>query len=635
MDIINQLNKNIGEILPTLSSQEIEEVIKLASDAYYNTSEELISDRIYDILLEKLKQISPNSPIFKQIGAPIRGKKITLPYWMGSMNKVKSDNVQIKKWTREFTGPYIISDKLDGISCLLVKDSTTSTKLYTRGNGSTGQDVSHLLDLINISIKKLPAKISLRGELIMTKKSFITYKKINPSASNARNTVGGIVNSKISSLDEYETSLINFVAYEIIDPPALPQDQFKQLKKYGLEVVYYDIYVDIDLAILDNALTKRKYTSPYEIDGIIITDNNIHARNQSGNPSYSFAYKGLSETSDTTVLRVLWKPSKDGFLIPTIVYKQIRLSQANIQKTTGFNARYIKNNGIGPGAIITMIRSGDTIPYIIDVVKKVKPSFPTDVEYKWNESGVNIILLDANKNTEVIIQRLTRFMKYIGVENLSEGLVRRLIEAGYDSIPKIVIMDVEDFLNVEGVKDTLANKLFFNLSNALKKMDILVLMAASNIFGRGFGERKIKMILNSYPDIVDTYDQRKREEWEEKLNMINGFNDLTVNKFLDQMPKFQLFVQKLRKNINIKPYKKKEKKNGRFKSEVVVFTGFRENNWKALIEEEGGKVSGSVSKNTTLVVHKDGDESTGKILKAIQLGIKTMGRTDFAKKYKL
>ena len=105
-------------------------------------------------------------------------------------------------------------------------------------------------------------------------------------------------------------------------------------------------------------------------------------------------------------------------------------------------------------------------------------------------NNVNIVLTNPDENETVIIQRLTKFMKYIGVEGLSEGIVTRLVEAGYDNIPNIMSLTIDDFLNLEGFQETLANKLYTNLQNSLNNLDLLTLMAGSNVFGRGFGERK-------------------------------------------------------------------------------------------------------------------------------------------------
>ncbi|AGC02062.1 NAD-dependent DNA ligase [Acanthamoeba polyphaga moumouvirus] len=637
MDIIKKINEanSIWEIIPELDKDEIENVIMISRDSYYNSGKSLISDEYYDILLDRLQELDPESELLNQVGAPIRGKKVKLPYWMGSMNKIKSDEKLINNWVKKYRGPYVISDKLDGISCLLVF-ANSKIKLYTRGDGNYGQDISHLVDLVNMSVENLynsENDISIRGELIMTKKNFLKYSDI---MSNARNMVSGIVNSKKESVNKKYARDVDFVAYELIKPTKKPSDQLKQLTKLGLNVVYYDIYKDINIEILDNILQKRKTKSKYEIDGIIVTDNNKYTRNKSGNPDYSFAYKGVTETADVKVIEVIWTPSKDGILVPRIHFQKVRLSQADLEYTTGFNAKFIKDNKIGPGAIISIVRSGDVIPYITDVVKPAKePSLPKNVDYVWDKNKVNIILANFDENEIVIIQRLTKFMKDIGVENLSQGIVTRLVEAGYDNIPKIMSMTVDDFLSLEGFQERLANKLYNNLQNSINNLDVLTLMNASNIFGRGFGEKKLKKILDAYPDIVLDYKQSDHNKWRNKILSLEGFDDITTDSFLKSLPEFQKFYKIVNKIVDIKPYTSNVKKTGMFQNQNIVFTGFRNKDWQKFIEEEGGKVSGSVSKNTTLLVYNDGEESSNKYQTAKKLGIKTISKSQFAKKYNI
>lgn len=638
MEVIQILNesdkKQIWEIIPYLSEDQLEEIIKLCRDSYYNNSISLLDDEIFDILIEKLTILNPDSKVLNYVGAATKGRKVKLPYWMGSMDKIKTEETVLNRWTGKYHGPYPVSNKLDGISCLLTKNGKV-INLFTRGNGSEGQNITHHLKYININVDSLPEdkNVAVRGELIMTIENFKKYAK---EMSNARNMVGGIVNSKPESLNKTHAKDVDFVAYEIIEPKYLPSKQFEVLEKWGLVVPPNDVYEDIDLDILDQILTKRKKRSDYEIDGLIVTDDNRHTRNLSGNPSYSFAYKGMSQTAQTKVIEVIWTPSKDGALVPRIHFEKVRLSQADIEYATGFHAKFIDDNHIGPGAIITIIRSGDVIPYILGVNKPSKRSgLPTDYEYEWDKNEVNIFLVDADSNETVVVKRITKFLSNIGVENMSEGIVTKLVAEGYDTIFKIIKMKVEDFEGIAGFQETLSNKLYNNLHSKLKEVDMLKLMNASNIFGRGFGEKKLKKILNTYPNIVEEYSHSTHNRLYKKVMQLEGFDTVTVDKFFEGLGKFQDFHKKFSRLSPIKPYVSKIKKGGAFKGQKVVFTGFRNKDWVAYIESEGGKMSGSVSKNTTLLVYDDGDKASTKYNKALALGIHMMSRSQFAKRYKI
>lgn len=640
MNIIKQINKAkvVWEILRELSIVDLENVLKICSDSYYNTGVSLVPDEIYDILVDRLRELNPKSDFFKQIGAPIRGKKTKLKHHAGSMNKLKTGE-EIDKFAKAYPGPWLVMAKLDGISG---QATDKATKLCTRGNGTEGQNVTHLIKMIDMfedenKFEKYAKKydeIDTAGELIMPKEKFEKYSDI---MANARNMVAGIVNSKPESINKKHVKDVEYIVYEVIEPnKIIPSEQLVLAEKMGFHVVEWDVLQDIDINILDGILKKWKKKLNVEIDGVIIKQNKINPRAKSGNPPYAFAYKGKTETANTKVTEVSWNPSKDGYIIPTIHYKPVQLSGATLAKTAGFNARYIKVNEIGPGAIIKIVRSGDTIPYIMDIIKPAnKPSFP-DLEYSWDKTKVNIVLKNASENRDVIIRRLTKFVTTIGVENMSEGIMTRLVDAGFDTIPKIIKLKKSDLLKLDGFKETLADKLITHLDSSLNKLDILHLMVASNCFGRGFGERKLRKILNVYPDIVTTYTNKKQNSWTKKLLDLDGFDIISVDKFLLMLPEFQKFYGIIIKIRPIKPYIVIAKTEGIFSGESVVFTGFRDKTFQEFIEAEGGKVStGGVTGNTTLVVYNDGEESSAKYLKAEKLGKKLISKSKFGKKYKL
>ncbi|AEJ34542.1 NAD-dependent DNA ligase [Acanthamoeba polyphaga mimivirus] len=259
MDIIKKIkkSKSLWAILPSLNATDIEEALSVSSEYYHNTGTSLISDQEYDILMDRLKELNPSSKIFAQVGAPVKGKKVKLPFWMGSMNKIKADEKAVNKWLNEYSGPYVISDKLDGISCLLTIKNN-KTKLYTRGDGTYGQDITHLLGLINIDIgllEEIDQDIAIRGELIMSKKNFEKYQEI---MANARNMVGGIVNSKPESVNKDHAADVDLIFYEVIKPNDKLSRQLKILKEWGLKVVYYNIYKTFDVNILESVLSERK-----------------------------------------------------------------------------------------------------------------------------------------------------------------------------------------------------------------------------------------------------------------------------------------------------------------------------------------------------------------------------------------
>jgi NAD-dependent DNA ligase len=264
-----------------------------------------MNDNEYDLIIERIKFLDPKNKYLKKIGSEIETKKqkVKLPYFMGSMNKIKEEQI-IENFLNKYEKGFCISDKLDGISALLVIGK--ENKLYTRGNGIIGMDISHLLDKINIDVTGIDNGVSIRGEIIITKKNF---KKYEMKMANARNMVSGIINSKKIQ----ETHDIDFVAYELIEPWKNIKKQFQFLNNTKLKIVnhfFVDTFTKNDLI---KYLIKRKSDSDYECDGLIVSFINPLSRSLEKNPEYAFAFKDsdLNDTVNVQVLQVEWNISKE------------------------------------------------------------------------------------------------------------------------------------------------------------------------------------------------------------------------------------------------------------------------------------------------------------------------------------
>src|SRR3989338_4523102 len=278
--IIDDTDKYANEI----TIKKLVEILKECSEAYYNTGETKVDDETYDRMMEILKKRSPKNPWLKKIGAPVAGKiKVKLPYWMGSMNKIKQgEENRIERWRKKYTEEVVISDKLDGASCMIYYDSSKKEmKMYTRGDEGIGGDISKIYEYIGSyesikNIEKYKGKqsiIAIRGELVMSKENF---KKYRETFKNARNTISGLINSK--TFDEKLIEMlkdVDFVAHEVINPWLQSHLQMKLIQKLGLKCVNYIVKQSIDDNYLTDFLNDRIQNGEYEIDGIIVTDNEI------------------------------------------------------------------------------------------------------------------------------------------------------------------------------------------------------------------------------------------------------------------------------------------------------------------------------------------------------------------------
>ena len=634
---LKDLLKDYQKFIDTQPLNILIEVAKYAAEQYYN-GEGVISDKLYDDLFDEIKKRDPNNDFLKKVGFEITGKnKVELPFYMGSMDKIKiSESDRLSKWQKKFNKhDYVIMDKLDGISGLFVLKNGVK-KLYTRGNGTIGQDITHLINTIPSFKFSLSTNIVLRGELIISKKK---WEKYTTQFSNARNMVSGLVNSKKINTDIMKD--IDFVIYEIMEPRMRQSEQLKFLAKNKMTHVYYETLdkSDLDFEMLDEILLDRRESSEYEIDGIIIMDDSLHDYNTDGNPDFAFAFKDASEkqTADVVVKDVEWNVSKDGYLKPKLILEPTKLSGVVISNATAFNAKYIVDNKIGPSSVVKIIRSGDVIPHVLEVIKTAKVKMPS-VEYKWNETNVDLIAT-GSKSDEQIIKELTFFAEKMDIMNLSEGIITNFVENDIDDIFKIINVSKNTLAELPSFKDKMVNKIHENIQTAIEKATLIQFMNATNIFGHNFGHKRLEKIFIKYGNNFIKYmkDHTKDEIYNDVIK-IDGFDDITASQFSNLIHEFIKVFEKIPNSYQKTILKNSESKvvSEKFKGKKFVFSGFRNKEWEDYITENGGELVSSVSKNTSYLVttKKDYDEgSTSKVIKAKEVGVQIVIKEEFEKKF--
>ena len=259
-----------------------------------------------------------------------------------------------------------------------------------------------------------------------------------------------------------------------------------------------------------------------------------------------------------------------------------------------------------------------------------------DVPYKWNDTKVDIMLLNASEDPTVIEKNITGFFKGIAVDGLGGGNVTRIIETGYDTVPKIIRMTKDNFLKVEGFKDKMATKLHTGIQEKLQEASLTSLMAASNIFGRGFSDKKLELVLDELPDILIS--SKNNVQKVAAVTAIKGFQEKTASTFVSKIEEFKEFLKEAGLEHKLIPLKKEKVElvadltNPLFKK-TVVLTGTRDKNVLEILKNACAIQGSSVSKNTFLVVAKSADDDTGKAEEARKLGINILSVEQFLNKY--
>ena len=621
------VEKGISSLEP-LSLSDLTNMLQYASKQYYNHSP-VISDNQFDIIKNYIDTKFPTNKVTKEIGAEVERNKVVLPFEMASMDKIKPDTNALANWCQKFRGPYVLSCKLDGVSGLYCLEKGLKPQLFTRGNGSIGQDVSHLIPHLKMATKSNDS-IVIRGEFIMSKKLFQT--KYANKFANIRNMVAGIINSKtiIDAVND-----LDFVAYEVIKPVLKPSEQHEFIKQLGLKSVLSLNTNKLSNESLSSILVDWRQNYQYEIDGVIVTNDAIVPRTK-GNPEHAFAFKMVlsDQIAEAIVTDVIWTPSKDGYLKPRVQIEPLNLGGVKIEYATGFNGAFIRDNKVGIGATIELIRSGDVIPHIKSIIVPALNSKMPDVPYQWNATGIDVMLTNASEDPTVKEKNISGFFKGIEVDGLGGGNVSRIIETGYDTVPKIIKMSIADFLKVDGFKEKMATKLHTGIQEKLGTASITSLMAASNIFGRGFSDKKLELILGELPDILVS--TKSLQQKVAAVTAIKGMAEKTATAFVSQIEEFKAFLKecglenKLQLTTTIEPIINTS--NPLYKK-TVVLTGTRDKQVIEILKNAGAVQGASVSKNTFMVVAKSADDDTGKAEDARKLGIQILSVDQFINKY--
>jgi DNA ligase (NAD+) len=611
------------------SVKDLVKILTEASDAYYNGDKPLMDDATYDGLMERLKEMDPENPYFDEVGAAPAQGAVALPFPMPSLDKIKPGEDTLKRFLTN--RGFVLSEKLDGISALWYKD-----RLYLRGNGLVGQDVTHLVAL---GIQGLaPSPVAVRGELILPR---------SEGEPLARNWVNGQIHQKTP--DPVKIRKIHFLAYEIMGKMKR-SDQFDWLQVHGFEVPWVAAFPVITETALATILQDRRVESPYDTDGIVIALDTVpkseSTKTKAKNPKDSVAFKmPLAEQSaETTVQEVIWAASGQGYLIPRIRFTPVTIGSAKIEFCTGHNARMILLNKIGPGAKIVIRRSGDVIPKIDRVLVPTKPSFPPEGTWEWDGPAETAVHIKAVGVTEAMTSaKLYYFLKTLDIPGAGPAAAASLVEAGITGPAALWAAPVAALSKILGPK-TGAN-LHANLRKAFDGITELKLMVASLTMPRGIGDTKLSSLFGTEPD---------PRRWD-SVAPPSGWSAASFTGFLKEFPVYLAWRAKevpwiaypiLAGKAEVAKAEAPAAKTetlaaaaaapapAAVKPEVISMSGFRDKALEEAATRRGHTVIPNFTGRVTVLVIPDGPmKNSEKVKVALARDIPILSRSDFVKQY--
>lgn len=620
---------------------EIISLLEFADDLYHNDEEPVISDADYDSIRRYVQISDPGNPYILGVGSSVRGEKVPLPHQMGSLDQVHTGEISdwIRKWTIQ-KEQGVVSHKLDGYSALACYTADGDFNIgFSRGDGVEGADISRHLRLIPTVPQHTPfynQSAFIRGEIIIPVANFPIIQKLvktrnNKQYKNPRNCVSGLMNASSNIPELYQH--IHFIAYEIVGSTLSKIDQLKLLKNLGFSVVKHSLhpFSILNDTSLEALLKDAKSNSIYELDGLVVEVNSAEKRalisptKNTLNPAHTVKFKIADDTNVAIVpvVDVEINISKHGYLKPRVEIKPVDLVGVTVTWATGFNMKFIRDNRIGPGSKIKITRSGDVIPFITDVIEPLDAvEFHDWFQQKttqfgavdWTETGVDLVLQNAQNNDTVKYEQLVDFFNSIGVPHLGEGNLQKVFDRDFQTIEEIIELTQEDWVSMIGSN---GKKIFLGMKEKLTDIPMYNLMGAYPGFGRGVGVRKMKKLYDAFNG-----DMTKCANVS-AIVQVEGFEEKTAQKIQSGYPIFCEFLENISKYVTIKPYE--APKSGVLSGISVVFTGFRNSELEKQVENAGGKIGSSVSSKTGLVVTNDPSGTTGKLGKARELKINIIG----------
>ena len=655
--------------------ERMEELIEIINEADYNyhtLDNPTITDQEYDKYLRELFEIEEAHPDWVREDSPTQhagGKiiegfnKVTHKIPMMSLSDVFSESEviafdeRIKK--EGITPEYMCELKIDGLSVSLLYEDGKLVRAATRGDGTTGEDITHNAKTIKVIPLKLKEKVNIevRGEIFMNKETLVKLneerKKHNqPLLQNCRNAAAGSIrqlDSKVAAarkLDNFIYHLPNPLDYnlhthaEAID--YMTRLGFKtnpnnRLVKNISEVIKY---------IEEKA--KQRPTLPYDIDGIVIKVNSIEQQQKLGYtakyPKWATAYKFPAEEVLTKLTDIIFTVGRTGQITPNAVLEPVIVAGSTISRATLHNEDYVKEKDLKIGDIVSIRKAGDVIPEVVEVKKERRTGKEKDFEMITTCPMCNTNLVKKEgqvdyycPNKKCPARSIESLIHFASRDAMNiDGLGDRIMEDFYNFHFIGTIADIyslknheQDLTRLEGYGD----KSVTNLLNAIedsKKNSLERLL-----FGLGIphvGAKTAKILARKYKELDNLM-----VATEEELTTIPDIGEIIAKSVIEYFNDnhHRSVVEELKEiGLNTKYLGQEVEENSEFNGKTFVLTGslqlFTREEAEEKIEQLGGKASSSVSKKTSAVIV--GSNPGSKYEKAKELGIPIWTEEEFKEK---
>ena len=623
---------------------------------YYVLDDPTIEDDEYDRLMRRIKEIEAENPEIVSESSPtphVGGyaintfEKVTHEVQMGSLQDVfsKGELYEFDERVKKAVGKavYCVEPKIDGLSVSLEYKDGIFTRGSTRGDGFVGEDITKNLKTIKsipmVLREKIPF-IEVRGEVYMPKADFekLVRKQLENDeqpAKNPRNAAAGSLRQKDSrvtasrGLDIFVFNLQRIEGREL----TCHSESLDYMKSLGFNVIdgykTFDNIEDAVSRIMEIGENRQSYS--YDIDGAVIKVDDFELRNELGStakvPKWAVAFKYPPEEKETKLLDIEINVGRTGALTPVAVFEPVWLAGTTVSRAVLHNQDYIDSKDIRIGDIIAVRKAGDIIPEVVRSVSHAENSEPFVIphicpvchgkaERAEDEAVIRCVNIDCPaqllKNIEHFASRPA-----MNIDGLGEAVVKQLVENRLIStVADLYGLQQQDLEMLPGFAKVSASKLIANIENSKTNSPDRLLFALGI---KGIGQKNAQLLMKHFGSI-----EKLSETSPEEISAVENFGDILANNIFTALhePHMTELIERL-KSYGVNTVYQSDVKSDKLVGLTFVITGtlpdMTRDEAKTLIEQNGGKCSGSVSKKTSYVLA--GEEAGSKLTKAQQLGV--------------
>lgn len=643
---------------------ELTKQLEYHNNLYYNMDEPEISDFEYDKMLRELETLEEQFPSLKSPFSPTNrvggsaGAKfspVTHTVAMESLHDSFSHDElrDFDRRVREISPDveYVVEPKFDGLSVSCEYENGIFVRGSTRGDGTTGEDVTDNLMTIQSLPKRIanaPEFMEVRGEVYMSFESFNELTKRQEeneekTFKNPRNAAAGSLrqkNAKITAQRKLDIFVFNIQQVRGTELTTHAQS-LNYLTELGFPTAFYNVYDEIEDVISEiERIGDMRGSFDYAIDGAVVKVNSFETRSLLGStakyPKWAEAYKYPPEEKPTKLLNIEINVGRTGVLTPVGNFEPVLLAGTTVSRATLHNKDFIEEKGICVGDTVIIRKAGEIIPEVLSVKEHCKNAVPYEFPSRCPSCGSPVSKDDGEAairctNTDCPAQLMRHLIHFVGrdamdIDGLGPAVLEQLVNEGLVKSPAdLYRLKTEDVSNLERMAEKSANNLISAVENS-KENELYRFVFALGI--RNIGLKAAKLLCENFPTIDDIMNA-KAEDFEK----IDGFGEimaLSIENYFSLDSTKELIGDL--KSLGLKMKSSSPKSGNRiFSGKTFVLTGtlptMKRSEASKLIEENGGKTSSSVSKKTSYVLA--GEDAGSKLTKAQTLGITIISEEEF------